>query len=60
MNKLNSVCPVCDGQVDIDHNVEVSEIVVCRECATRLVVERKQEEKIVLGEAPAVEEDWGE
>lgn len=44
----------------MDHNVEVSEIVVCADCATRLVVERRQEEKIVLGEAPAVEEDWGQ
>jgi lysine biosynthesis protein LysW len=55
-----SQCPICDAQVSLPINTEVSEIVNCFDCNSRLVVERKTDKVIVLQQAPTIEEDWGE
>lgn len=60
MANKKSVCPVCDNSVSIPSNTEVSEIMNCSDCNSRLMVERIQNDQIVLQQAPAIEEDWGE
>jgi len=60
MSKLSAVCPTCDAIVVVDDNVEVSEIIVCQECRSRMVVEKIENGIVTLVKAPVVEEDWGE
>lgn len=60
MTKLNAVCTICGATLNIPQNVEVSEIITCSECHTRLVVEKIEADRIVVNKAPDVEEDWGE
>lgn len=60
MTKLNTVCTICGATINILQNVEVSEIITCGECHTRLVVEKIETDRIVVNKAPEVEEDWGE
>ncbi len=57
---LKTNCPVCDAQVTLPEKTEVSEIVSCPDCHTRLVVTDLRGSTVTLGEAPKVEEDWGE
>jgi lysine biosynthesis protein LysW len=60
--KIQSNCPVCDGTVTLNSDVEATEVVSCSECKSRLVVESIDKEKktATLAKAPDVEEDWGE
>lgn len=60
MKKLNGLCAVCGGSLNIPQNIEVSEIITCGECHTRLVVDKIEADRIVVNKAPDVEEDWGE
>lgn len=60
MTNLNSTCPICDVSILLDKNVEESEIITCKECKTRLVVESNKDNTVILSEAPKVEEDWGQ
>lgn len=60
MNQLQSTCPVCEGSVSIPSDTEESEIISCSECDTRLVVASKTGHSLILNEAPAIEEDWGQ
>lgn len=57
---MKGTCPVCDASINLDKNVEESEILTCSECHTRVVVEKVEKDTVKLNEAPAVEEDWGE
>ncbi|MBI4066858.1 lysine biosynthesis protein LysW [Candidatus Gottesmanbacteria bacterium] len=57
---MTGICPVCEAQIKQD-GVEVSEIIACGECSTKLeVVSVNKSKNMVLKEAPKVEEDWGE
>lgn len=60
MTKLIAKCPICDGEVTLSDDVEESEIVNCPECENRVVVGSVKKGKVVLEEAPEIEEDWGE
>ncbi|MEI6532579.1 MAG: lysine biosynthesis protein LysW [Candidatus Roizmanbacteria bacterium] len=60
MNTLQATCPVCDVTNVISTSVEVSEIITCTDCNTRLVVDAIGPQGVTVSEAPAVEEDWGE
>jgi len=51
-------CPECAAQLELALDVEVGEILVCRDCGVELEVMRR--EPLVLQLAPEVEEDWGE
>lgn len=51
-------CPKCDAQIELVPDVEVGEILTCEECSADLEV--KNLAPIQLGDAPPVEEDWGE
>jgi hypothetical protein len=53
-------CPVCAAVFTPRGPVEDTEILPCPECQTMLVVERREGSWILLGEAPQIEEDWGE
>lgn len=59
MSNQNGSCPICDAPIALPEKTEESEIINCKECQTRLVVE-KLSPKLVLQQAPAIEEDWGQ
>ncbi len=56
----NSTCPVCDAPVALPEKTEESEIISCNDCKSRLVVEKVENNNVMLAQAPAIEEDWGE
>ncbi|GIW64375.1 MAG: hypothetical protein KatS3mg092_0308 [Patescibacteria group bacterium] len=57
---MKGTCPICDNQFNFQDDLEVSEIITCQECGSRLVVVSLEKNKVDLEEAPQVEEDWGE
>jgi alpha-aminoadipate carrier protein LysW len=60
MSQLSGACEICDGVVSAPANTEQSEILLCPECKSRLVVEAISGNQMSLTTAPEVEEDWGE
>ena len=60
MSNLQGICPICDVSVSMASDIEETEIIDCTDCKTQLVVEKIGNPKVVLSEAPQVEEDWGE
>lgn len=62
MNQLKGQCPLCEAQITLASDTEVSEIVTCNECSGELEVKQVwlKTGKVLLAEAPAVAEDWGE
>ena len=60
MTKQNPTCNVCGASITLPENVEVSEIITCNDCHSRLVVEKIEANNVTLNEAPQVEEDWGQ
>jgi alpha-aminoadipate/glutamate carrier protein LysW len=59
-NQPTAACPVCEAAVSAPADVEESEILYCQDCQTMLVVESVSPDRLVLEEAPEMEEDWGE
>lgn len=57
---MNGTCSICDGEVKLKGDVHISEVVLCPDCKSRLVVESINKERATLSKAPEVEEDWGE
>ncbi len=53
-------CPVCAAPIIPCARVEETEILPCPECQTQLVVDRCEGYRLVLCQAPRIEEDWGE
>ena len=53
-------CPVCAAILSPAPNVEETEILPCPECRSMLVVEGFESGRLILSEAPQIEEDWGE
>lgn len=53
-------CPVCAALLSRPSAIEETEILICDECRSPLVVDRRLGAKLILGEAPSIEEDWGE
>ena len=51
-------CPVCDGEVELAGDAMEGELLECPECGSELEVLGLDPSR--LGEAPEVEEDWGE
>lgn len=52
------LCPECDASVPVGADVHPSEILECPECLLELEV--LSIDPLSLGNAPEVEEDWGE
>ncbi len=57
---MSAQCSICDAPVELQEGVEVSEVVTCADCGSRLVVESINNHQVLLAQAPAIEEDWGE
>jgi lysine biosynthesis protein LysW len=53
-------CPVCAASVVPAARVEEAELLPCPECRCVLVVDGVEANRLVLSEAPQIEEDWGE
>lgn len=53
-------CPVCFALIVPGGMVVESEILSCPECRSLLVVDGREGSRLVLAEAPRIEEDWGE
>ena len=51
-------CPVCAGEVELAGDTVVGELIECPDCGSELEVLEVDPPR--LGEAPEVEEDWGE
>ena len=51
-------CPVCGGEVELESDPVVGELLECPDCGSELEV--LQVDPLNLGEAPETEEDWGE
>ncbi|OGG02662.1 hypothetical protein A2W14_01280 [Candidatus Gottesmanbacteria bacterium RBG_16_37_8] len=60
MTKLKSECPICAETISVAQNIEASEIIQCPGCHNRIVVSSVNGDKVVLKEAPKIEEDWGQ
>ena len=57
---MTAQCPICDATVTLQNNVEVSEVINCADCGSRVVVESIASHTVLLAQAPNIEEDWGE
>jgi lysine biosynthesis protein LysW len=57
---IEGECPVCAAFIRPQAGVEETEILSCPVCQSQLVVESRNGGRLRLGEAPAIEEDWGE
>jgi alpha-aminoadipate carrier protein LysW len=53
-----SQCPVCDGDVPLESDIVMGELLECPDCGTELEVVSVEPPK--LDEAPQAEEDWGQ
>jgi alpha-aminoadipate/glutamate carrier protein LysW len=51
-------CPICGGDVELESDLVVGELLECPDCGSELEVLKV--EPLSLGEAPETEEDWGE
>ena len=60
MSDLKASCPICGGEILLPADIEVTEIITCNECYNRVVVEKIEGENVILGEAPEIDEDWGQ
>lgn len=57
---LMATCPVCGVKVFLRPDTKGSEVVICGECESSLVVGEYQTIRFFLKPAPKIEEDWGE
>jgi len=53
-------CPICVALIIPAVGVEETEILACPECRSMLVVDSIAGNRLILAEAPRIEEDWGE
>ena len=51
-------CPVCGGEVSLESDTVVGELLECPDCGSELEV--LEVDPPNLGEAPETEEDWGQ
>lgn len=57
---MTAACPICTTEVAIPDGTEVTEIISCLDCGSRLVVTAINDSSVTVEPAPEVEEDWGE
>lgn len=60
MNNPTGTCAICDLTITLGPGTQVTEVITCTDCKTRLVVEKIEGDQVTLTQAPAVEEDWGQ
>ena len=51
-------CPVCAAEIELADDAIAGELLVCEDCGAELEI--KSLDPVVLDEAPAAEEDWGQ
>lgn len=56
---MKANCPICDAGLHLVADLMASEVFECGDCQRKIVV-KSLGKKVILEEAPAVEEDWGE
>jgi len=57
---VSGECPVCAAQLFRPSSIEETEILTCDECRSVLVLDRRVGGRLIFGEAPRIEEDWGQ
>lgn len=57
---MKANCPICDANLILSADVMESEVIECPDCHRKIVVKSLSKGKVLLEEAPHVEEDWGE
>jgi len=55
---MKTKCPICETDIELPEDAEISEIIECPECGTELEIINL--DPITLEEAPEEDEDWGE
>jgi lysine biosynthesis protein LysW len=60
VTEVRGSCPICSAAIIAAEGLEETEILTCPECQSKLVVDSRQGQSLILGEAPLIEEDWGE
>lgn len=55
---LTATCPECEADIKLPAGVMVNELIACPDCGAELEVLNLN--PVELGNAPEVEEDWGE
>lgn len=55
---MNTTCPECAADINLNQGTEVGEIIVCPDCGVDLEVTSVNPAEVQL--APMEEEDWGE
>ena len=55
---MASECPVCGAELKLPANIVPGELIECGDCGTDLEIESV--DPVLIAEAPAEEEDWGE
>lgn len=58
MNNQQTPCPICDYQISLPNNAQVSELITCPDCGCELEITSLN--PFAITEAPHEEEDWGE
>ena len=58
VTKMTCNCVVCDGEVRLPEGAMEGELLTCSDCGTDLEILSLN--PVTVGEAPAVQEDWGE
>jgi lysine biosynthesis protein LysW len=56
----NAQCTICGSEINFQNLPEENELVTCQNCNNRLITKSVVGNDIILDEAPAIEEDWGE
>lgn len=57
---MRANCPICDVSLKLSADLVESEVIECKDCHRKIVLESLSKGKVLLKEAPQVEEDWGE
>ncbi|MEU4895284.1 lysine biosynthesis protein LysW [Streptomyces sp. NPDC044780] len=56
----NTVCLVCDSELEIENGAETGEIIECGTCGQEHELTSGADNGYQVALAPEVEEDWGE
>jgi alpha-aminoadipate/glutamate carrier protein LysW len=57
---MDTKCAECDASIAVPSDSIVGEIVSCKDCGTEYEVTQLKGGTVMLKQADAVEEDWGE
>lgn len=58
--EFKGTCPICEANLKVKEDVQVSEVLSCPDCNSLLVVDSIEDHSLFLKIAPEIEEDWGQ